>query len=315
MRVVVTGSGGFIGHHLCKFLKETGVYVVGIDVKKPEFEETSCHEFHIKDLRYPSQELFENTTQVYHLAANMGGIGYIENNKADIVFDNTLINTMTLCACKKTGVKKFLFSSSACVYPKYLQDKQEVIKLKEDQAYPADAEDGYGWEKLMMERMCRHAREDWGMKTYIARFHNIYGPLGTYQGGKEKSPAALCRKISIAKQDDEIEIWGDGEQVRSYCYVDDCVQALYKLMNSNYHDPLNIGTEEEVTINSLSNKIERISGKHIWRKYDLTKPLGVKSRNADISKAKEILQWQPIVPLNEGLEKTYKWIHSRIYPS
>ena len=231
-RICVTGAAGFIGGHLVNYLKQKGDYVIGIDIKDPEFAPTMADEFHIRDLRYPSASLFEGVDEVYHLAADMGGIGWIETHKADIVFNNTMINMLTLKACQEKNVKKFLFSSSACVYPGFLQNLDYTVQLCEDDAYPADAEDGYGWEKLMMERACRHFREDYGLQTYIARFHNIYGTHGTYQGGREKSPAALCRKIALAKDTDEIEVWGDGKQVRSYCYVDDCEEALYQLMKS-----------------------------------------------------------------------------------
>lgn len=311
MRIVVTGSGGFIGNHLCAYLKEQGHWVRGIDIKYPEYNRSSTDEFIIQDLRYPCDNLFKDIDQVYHLAADMGGIGYIETHKADIVFNNTLINMLTLKACQEQKVKKFLFASSACVYPKYLQKSTQATKLKEDCAYPADSEDGYGWEKLMMERACRHFYEDYGLQTYIARFHNIYGTHGTYDGGKEKSPAALCRKVAVAK--DTIELWGDGSQIRSYCFVYDCVKALTKLMESDYHKPLNIGTEEDVSINDLADMIIKISGKEITKTYNLDMPKGVHSRNADISKAKKILNWKPEVDLIHGLEKTYSWIYSQIY--
>jgi GDP-D-mannose 3',5'-epimerase len=310
MSIVVTGAGGFVGHHLVKFLKKKGHKVFGMDLKYPEFESTYADEFTIIDLRKPSYDLFHNVNEVYHLAADMGGIYWIENHKAEIVFNNTMINMLTLKSAQEHKVKKFLFTSSACVYPSYLQNRCDVKELKEEDAYPADSEDGYGWEKLMMERACRHFRQDYGLQTYIARFHNIYGPEGTYDGGREKSPAALCRKVALAK--DEIEIWGNGEQTRSYCYVDDCVEALYNLMNSEYHSPLNIGTNRLVSINELADIIIKISGKEIRKTYDFNKPIGVVGRNADITKAKGILNWEPKVSLEEGLKKTYSWIKSRI---
>jgi nucleoside-diphosphate-sugar epimerase len=225
------------------------------------------------------------------------------------------MNMLTIKASQESGVKKFLFSSSACVYPARLQDSNNAILLKEEDAYPADAEDGYGWEKLMFERTLRHFSDRCGIKVYIARFHNIYGPLGTYDGGREKSPAALCRKIAKAKEYDPIEIWGDGFQTRSYCYIDDCVNALYKLMNSDYHEPINIGTDKLVSISELAHIIEKIANKNLGRKYDLSKPQGVKGRNADISKAKDILGWKPNISLQEGLSKTYEWISSQISQS
>lgn len=309
-KIVVTGAGGFVGHHLVKYLKNKGEYVVGIDVKYPEFEASVADKFVIRDLRYPSLELMQGMDEVYHLAADMGGIGYIENNKAQIVFNNTVMNMLTIKACQEAKVKKFLFTSSACVYPSYLQDMTECIPLKEEEAYPAEAEDGYGWEKLMMERTCKHFMDDCGLNTYIARFHNIYGELGTYDGGREKSPAALCRKV--ATYDDSIEIWGDGLQERSYCYITDCVEALYRLMQSNHHEPINIGTDRMVSIDELAEIIMRIAGKDLERKYDTSKPQGVRGRNADITLAKQILGWEPEVSLEDGLTKTYQWIRSRL---
>lgn len=308
MRIAVTGAGGFIGSHLVKYLKSKGEWVRGIDIKLPEFDKTSADEFVIRDLRYPSLDLFRGIDEVYHLAADMGGIGYIETHKADIVFNNTMINMLTLKACEEAGVKRFLFSSSACIYPGYLQ--KEPRRLKEEDAYPADAEDGYGWEKLMMERTCRHFSEDYGLSVRIARFHNIYGPLGTYDGGREKSPAALCRKI--AQADRSIEIWGDGTRTRSYCYIDDCVEALYLLMKSEYDKPLNIGTDDLVSINELADLIMDIAGKNLVKIYDLSKPQGVMGRNADISRVSLVLNWTPKTSLVTGLEKTYSWIYGQL---
>ncbi len=310
--ILVSGSGGFIGSHLVKFLKEKGHYVVGVDIKKPEWEESPANDFKIRDLRYPQQHigLFANIDEVYHLAADMGGIGYIETHKADIVFNNTMINMLTLKSAQEQGVKKFLFSSSACVYPSYLQHSENVKPLREEDAYPAQAEDGYGWEKLMMERACRHFMEDYGLTTYIARFHNIYGPQGSYEGGREKSPAALCRKIS--RNTTHLEIWGNGMQTRSYCYVSDCVDGLYALMNSEYHKPVNIGTDRLVNIDELADMIMEISGKNLEKVYDMTKPQGVMGRNADITRAALELNWHPKVTLNDGLKRTYDWIKEEI---
>ena len=308
MRIVVTGAGGFIGHHLVNYLKNKGHYVRAVDIRYPKWEMSRADEFLLTDLRYPAFHVFNNIDQVYHLAADMGGIGYIENYKAQIVFNNTMINMLTLKACQEKGVKRFLFTSSACVYPGYLQNKGHS-DLEENDAYPADSEDGYGWEKLMMERACRHFREDYLLDTRIARFHNIFGPMGEYEGGREKSPAALCRKVALS--DGKIEIWGDGTQERSYCYIDDCVEALYRLMESDYCDPINIGTDRKVTVNELADIIIKISGKKITKEYDLTKPQGVKARNAVIRRANFILKWNPQVSLEEGLEKTYRWIEKQ----
>jgi len=305
-RIIVTGAGGFIGHHLVKYLKAKGDYVIGIDIKYPGFERTSADEFYPWDLSSHNC-ILNDIDEVYHLAADMGGIGYIETNRAVIMRNNALININTL---NKSMAKKFLFTSSACVYPQYLQDKPDVMGLKESDAFPADAEPGYGWEKLMMELLCKYYHEDYGIETRIARLHNIYGPLGTYEGGREKSPAALCRKVIEAKG--EIEIWGDGNRTRSYCYIDDCIEGLYRLMQSNYRKPINIGSDRMVSINELADMIIKISGKKITKQYDLSKPQGVVGRNADIRKAKEILDWEPKVSLEEGLEKTYRWIEKRL---
>ncbi len=226
-RVLVTGAGGFIGHHLTKYLIARDYWVRGVDVKRPEYEPTAAHEFELLDLRRWDNclQALRDVHEVYALAAEMGGIGFIETHKAEIVRDSTMINIHSIEAARVCGVKRFLFTSSACIYPGYLQKRADVTPLKEDDAYPADAEDGYGWEKLYMERTCRHYREDFGLETRVVRFHNIFGPLGTYDGGREKSPAAICRKIALAQDGDTIEVWGDGEQTRSYCYIDDCVEG------------------------------------------------------------------------------------------
>jgi GDP-D-mannose 3', 5'-epimerase len=250
--------------------------------------------------------------EVYALAANMGGIGFIEKNKAVIVRDNTLINMNTIEAARQNGVKRLLYTSSACVYPGYLQKSADVTALKEEQAYPADAEDGYGWEKLYMERTCRHYSEDFGLETRIVRFHNIYGPLGTYEGGREKSPAAMCRKIALATAEDTIEVWGDGHQTRSYCYVDDCVEGIYRLMRSSYGEPLNLGQDRLVSINELVDLVATIAGKTIHKRHDLNKPHGVRGRNSDNTRLREVLGWEPLISLEAGLEETYEWIAEQV---
>ena len=313
-KVLVTGAGGFIGHHLVNFLEQQGYWVRGVDLKRPLYAPTQAHEFLMLDLRRWENCLLamQGIDEVYALAANMGGIGFIESYKADIVRDNTLINTHTLEAAHVMGVRRLFYSSSACIYPQYLQATPDITPLKEDDAYPADPEDGYGWEKLYTERMCRHYREDYGLETRIARFHNIYGPLGTYDGGREKSPAAIARKIALAADGGTIEVWGDGEQTRSYCYVDDCVQGIHRLMRSDYPDPLNIGRDQLVSINGLVHLVAEIAGKTIYRQHDLSKPQGVRGRNSDNTRCKEVLGWAPQINLEDGMAKTYHWIHDEL---
>ncbi|MCA1567594.1 MAG: NAD-dependent epimerase/dehydratase family protein [Acidobacteria bacterium] len=313
-KILVTGAGGFIGHHLVKTLKSKGCWVRGVDVKYPEYEASHADEFELLDLRR-SENCLRATAgieQVYNLAANMGGIGFIETHKAEIVHDNVLINLHMLEAAKKNRLDKFLFTSSACVYPAYRQNIVDAVPLKEEDAYPAEAEDGYGWEKLYAERACRHYREDYGLKTYIVRFHNIYGPLGSFDGGREKSPAAICRKIALADEVGEIEVWGDGEQTRSYCYIDDCVEGITRLMASAYHEPLNLGQDRMITINELVALVATIAGKKITKRYAPTMPQGVRGRNSDNTKLRAVLGWEPQTPLEKGLEKTYKWIEREL---
>jgi nucleoside-diphosphate-sugar epimerase len=309
-RVLITGAGGFIGHHLTKYLVNRGYWVRGVDVKEPEYEPTSAHEFLLLDLSHADNCLkaTEGIDEVYGLAANMGGIGFIETNKAVIVRDNSLINLHSIEAARINGVKRYLYTSSACIYPGYKQKETDVTPLKEEDAYPADAEDGYGWEKLYMERVCRHYTEDFGLDTRVVRFHNIFGPLGTYDGGREKSPAAICRKIALADDGDDIEVWGDGEQTRSYCYIDDCVEGIYRLMRSDHREPINLGQDRMVSINELVDMVAKIAGKKIGKRYDLTKPQGVRGRNSDNTRLREVLQWEPVISLEEGLTTTYHWI-------
>ncbi|NDC82881.1 NAD-dependent epimerase/dehydratase family protein [bacterium] len=313
-KVLVTGAGGFIGHHLVNYLKDRGYFVRGVDIVMPEYEPTKADEFEVLDLRRWDNclQAARGMDQVYNLAANMGGIGFIETNKAVIVHDNTLINIHMLESARIHGVQKYLYTSSACIYPGYLQKSPDIAPLKEDQAYPADAEDGYGWEKLYTERACRHYMEDYGLTTYSVRFHNIFGPLGTYDGGREKSPAAICRKIALASDGDTIEVWGDGNQTRSYCYIDDCVEGIYRLMQSNFHDPINLGQDRMISINELVTMVASIAKKTIHRQHDLTKPQGVRGRNSDNTLLRQILNWEPSVSLEAGLATTYQWISEQL---
>jgi len=246
--------------------------------------------------------------EVYQLAADMGGIGYITGNHAVVFRNNSLINLHMLEAATRNSVRNYLYTSSACIYPQYLQESPDVTPLRESDAYPADAEPGYGWEKLMAELANQYYREECDLRTRIVRFHNIFGPVGTYEGGREKAPAALCRKIALAKDGQEIEIWGDGRQTRSFCYVRDCVEGLYRLMDSDYFEPLNLGQDRMVTVNELVDMISEIAGKTLIKKYDLSKPQGVRGRNSDNSKLREVLKWEPTISLEEGLKETYRWI-------
>ncbi len=314
---VVTGAGGFIGHHLVTRLKKAGYRVRGVDLKRPGYADSPADEFELLDLRRSDAclEALRGAERVFALAANMGGIGFIESHKAEIVHDNALINLHTIEAARVHRVRRFLFASSACVYPAAKQASSDVVALKESDAYPADAEDGYGWEKLFMERQCRHYREDFGLDTRIVRFHNIYGPLGTFDGGREKSPAAICRKVAAASDGDEIEVWGDGRQVRSYCYIDDCIEGIFRLMDSSFVDPLNVGADRLVSINALVEIVAHIAGKRVRLRHDLSKPVGVRGRNSDNTLLRRVLGWEPRTPLETGLAATYRWIEEQVHGS
>lgn len=313
-KVLVTGGKGFIGSHLVNFLKSKGYWVRNVDVKEDAYLQTEEDEFCLMDLREPKNALSatEGIDWVFNLAANMGGIGFITSVNADIMRDNVRINTNIIEACRINDVKRLFFSSSACVYPQNLQLTPHVTPLKESDVFPAYPDSAYGWEKLFTELMMKAYHKDYGLDIRIARFHNIYGPYGTYKGGREKVPAALCRKVAEAKDGGTITIWGDGKQTRSFLYIDDALEAIYKLMLSDYSKPLNIGSEELISIDELADLIIEISGKRIVKRYDLSKPQGVRGRNADLTLIRKVIRWQPKTSYREGLTRTYKWINEMV---
>jgi len=314
-KVLVTGAGGFIGTHLVTYLRREGFWVRGVDIKEPEFSKTDAHEFRLLDLRAWGNcvEACNGVDYVYDLAANMGGIGYIHEHPADIAMDNALISSHMIKAAHACEVRRYLFSSSACIYPLHLQTSADVTPLKEEDAWPAAPEDAYGLQKLFHEEMCKYYALGLGLDVRVARFHNIYGPLGAWEGGREKAPAALCRKIALAKLNGEgvIEIWGDGEQTRSFCYVDDCVRLLYLLMESNHMKPINIGTDRLIAINDLASLISWAAEYHPKFSHNMKGTQGVRGRNADLSVMKEVLGG-PRIDLGEGIKATYDWIEKEV---
>jgi len=313
-RVLVTGAGGFIGHHLVKYLIKKGYWVRAVDIKKPDYEPSLADEFLILDLRRRDDCLIATNSidHVYNLAADMGGIGYITAFLADIARNNILINTHMLEASHINSVSRYFYSSSACIYPMYMQTSADVTPLKESDAYPADAEEGYGWEKLFTEKLCQYYQHDFGLETRVARFHNVYGPLGTYDGGKEKAPAAICRKVALASDHGEIDVWGDGQQTRSFMYIDDCTEGIFRLMQSDITQPLNLGMDTMISVDALVDLISDIAGKSITKHHDLSKPQGVRGRNSDNSLLRTLLEWEPTISLRKGLSVTYSWIQNEI---
>ncbi|HUP17797.1 MAG TPA: NAD-dependent epimerase/dehydratase family protein [Acidimicrobiia bacterium] len=316
-RVVVTGAGGFIGHHLVTYLKSRGYWVRGVDLKHPEYTPVDADEFEILDLRKWDNclQALRGADHVYALAADMGGMGFISANHAVILRNNALINLHTMEAARVHEVSRYLYTSSACVYPDELQTETDVKPLREEDAYPANPQDAYGWEKLVTEKLAEYYAADFGLVTRIVRFHNIFGPYGTYDGGREKAPAALCRKVAAAADGSEIEIWGDGEQTRSFCYIDDCVEGIYRIMMSDVSGPLNLGTDRLVTINELAEIIIGIASKTDIALRHIDGPQGVRGRNSDNSRIRNVLGWEPEISLEEGLAPTYRWIEKQVTSS
>jgi nucleoside-diphosphate-sugar epimerase len=315
--ILVAGAGGFIGGQLVQDLEAQGHSIRAVDRKPVEhwYYKSPDAENLVLDLKdkWACVAASKDVKQVYNLAADMGGMGFIEHNKA-LCMLSVLINTHLLVAAKDAGVQRFFYASSACIYPAYRQQQTHIEALKESDAYPAMAEDGYGWEKLFSERMCRHFREDYGLVTRVGRYHNVYGPYGTWDGGREKAPAAISRKVAqaVISGDHGIEIWGDGEQTRSFMYIDDCLEGTQKLMHSDFVEPLNIGSDEMVSINQLVDIVEDIAGVRLKRRYDLDAPKGVRGRNSDNTLISDVLGWAPSIRLRDGMEKTYRWVYDQV---
>ena len=315
-RALVTGSSGFIGGHLCRRLKEEGYWVRGADRVRPRYGPVPCDDFFLADLRdRPVCHIaMDGIEEVYHLAASMGGMGFISTHNASILHDNLLVDAHMIEGARCERVSRFFYSSSACVYPNFKQERTDALGLKEEDAYPADPQENYGFEKLCMEKLCLSYAEDYEMTTRIARFHNVYGPKGSWNDNAEKVPAALCRKIAEGKRKSsrpEIEIWGDGEQTRSFMCIDDCIEGILRLMRSDHAEPINLGSDRLVSINTLADIIADIAGVRIRKKH-IEGPQGVRGRNSDNTKIREVLQWEPSIPLEAGLSVTYRWISSMV---
>jgi GDP-D-mannose 3',5'-epimerase len=310
---LVTGAGGFVGDHLVAYLKELGYRVRGADIKYPAFSDTQADEFEILDLRRMEDCLRATRAvdHVYALAADMGGMGFISANHATILRNNALINLHTLEAARINGASRVLYSSSACVYPEYRQLETDIPPLREEDAFPAAPQDAYGWEKLFSELACRYYTEEFGLVTRVTRFHNVYGPRGTFDGGREKAPAALCRKVAMAEPGQSIEVWGDGRQTRSFCYVDDCVEGIYRIMQSEHAQPINLGSDRMVSIDELAQLVIDISGKDVGIVH-VEGPQGVRGRNSDNTLLRAVLGWEPTVSLEDGMAETYRWIEKQV---
>lgn len=314
--IMITGAGGFIGSHLAERLKSEGNYIIGVDIKYPEFKNhlEICNEFHIIDLRIQKDvenfKVNHNIDQIFHLAADMGGMGYIVGKDAQILQNSSRIDLNIFDWAYKNKINNILFTSSACRYPEELQMGDDIM-LKEEMAYPANPQDGYGWEKIFGELLCRFYHENYNMNTHVVAFHNIYGEQGTWQGGKEKSPAAICRKVAEAKDGDSIEIWGDGTQLRSYCYISDAIEGMIRTMDVDFHSAINIGTNRSISIKDFTQMIIDISGKQLTIKY-IKGAIGVKNRNSDNTLCKQLLKWEPSVELEDGIRILYNWILQQV---